>query len=321
MEELRAPPSLFWELYFGNRFSMLTRGAARYVGVAAIGDASADGPAALLREPREGRIAIDLITLRDYDYSADPRFRLHDPGLDDPSLAFAKILDKSYPYRGGVPFGIDRMAELFAQVRNNLRALAIPTGEAALESMLMWLVDMDEPPTQQIVALSWWLGERGHRSSTGALLKVLRNSSYVPYARRVLPVSTAMAAFAALWKVNDKRVVPELFALMPHCESSGRRHIAALFERIGSREELRSQALLGDDYTDPAQWAPFVNACLEWPELDWQRFDAQSLFWEIRLSAALRLPLKERATLRQLAADEVETVRTTAARRLENELS
>jgi hypothetical protein len=157
---------------------------------------------------------------------------------------------------------------------------------------------------QPIAALVWLLGEQRDRSSAPVLIEVLRNSSYSVFAKHRIHFTAVDAAFSALWKINDKTTLWKILELMRESSESGRRKMAALFERLFSTNELLSLDLYGDKYTDADFWSALLEPFRRYGHLDWDRRNVDALFWEIRLLAAIRLPVQEAAPLNKLAADE-----------------
>ena len=169
---------------------------------------------------------------------------------------------------------------------------------------------------QPIAVLVWILGEQRDRSSATVLYEVLYNSSYSAFAPHRLHFTAVNAAFSALWKVNEKTVVWKILDLMRDSSESGRMKMAALIERLFSTTELLSLDRCGDQYSDFNFWAKLLEPFRAYGPLEWDRWDVNSLFWEIRLQAAIRLPLQEMKLLDRLGGDEVGTIRDLVSLRL-----
>jgi hypothetical protein len=305
----------FWDLYFRNRFVRLERRDGVYRGAARLGEG---GLAGLLREPELRLVEIPLQRLRSYDYAADGRFsRL----LERPQAmaqACAQVEELRYPYRDPAPFGKERMAELLAWVRSTFgQGGQREFAQADVERIVADMITGHRPEFDQpLAALVWLLGEMRQRSAAAVLMLVVRNSSFVPFARIALHFTVVNAAFSALWKVDDKSMLGEWLTLMAEASPSGRHKMAALLERLLSTDELLGAERCGDAYTDAAAWARFLLPMRANGPLEWDRHDARSLFWEIRWLAATRLAPGEREALTPLANDEVTIVREAAIARL-----
>ena len=165
-----------------------------------------------------------------------------------------------------------------------------------------------ESYSQPLAALAWFLGEQRMRSSAAALMGIVRNARFNPFARAPIASTAVSAAFSALWKVNDKRTLWALLELMPDVSDTGRRTMAPLFERMLSTTELLGAARLGDDYLRPEYWRNLLEPHSAWQATEWDRYDAGSIFWELRHLAATRLPTDDARYLGALSDDEVRTV-------------
>lgn len=302
----------FWDLYFRNQFVRLERGAAGYRAVTNAEPAAAAPPAGLFRERKLKAIEITFDRLRQWDYAGDPRFaRIRERPAADYAAALKLVIEQSYPYRDPGPFGKERMAELAIGLRKELEHGGTP------EQLLLKKISEHTPAQDQPLAvLAWLIGERRDRASAPALLEVVRNSPDFPFAAHRLHFTPVAAAFSGLWKINNKEVTPELLAMMENASDSGKRKIGALMERLYSTKELLSYDKCEEGYFDPGFWRKVIPEGRSLAE--WDRADANALFWEIRYLAAERLPAEDRTTLEKLAADEVGTVGEAAKARLQN---
>jgi hypothetical protein len=308
----------FWDLYFRNAFLTLERHTSKYVGQFYAEPELAAPPGGLLRDMTAEAVEITFDAVREYDCSGDGRFALFGERPLDIGEAYEAVIRQTYPYRDRAPFGKQRMAELFSQIRvqcglESAAALSL----AILEQVVISSVENHtEALNQPLAALAWFLGERRERSSSAALLTIIHSAPFAPYARHHIHFTAIDTAFSALWKVNDKAALWDLIDLLRGSSNAGRRKIAPLFERLLSTRELLSLVRCEDDYFKADFWARMLTQSGNYTPVDWDRFDAYSLFWELRNLAALRLPQGEIKTLRILAQDEVETVRDAARDRI-----
>jgi len=305
----------FWDLYYRNRFVRLERRDGFCRGAAAVGEGGLTG---LVRAPELRQVEIPLARLRSYDYAADGRFARLLERPQTMAQAITQVEQLRYPYRDPAPFGKERMAELLGWVRANFGSGGqADLAQADVERIVAAMVDGHRPEFDQpLAALVWLLGEMRQRSATPALMLVVRNSSFVPFARTVLHFTAVNAAFSALWKVDDKSMLGEWLVLMAESSATGKHRMAALLERLLSTDELLGAERCGDAYTDAAAWARYLQPMRGYGPVDWDRHDARSLFWEIRWLAATRLPPGEREALNLLVHDEVTLVREAAVARL-----
>jgi hypothetical protein len=165
-----------------------------------------------------------------------------------------------------------------------------------------------------IAALVWFLGERRQHSSSAAIMDVVRYSGHLHPTGFHLHFTAVDAAFSALWKIDDKMQLVDLLTLMRQADPTGQRKFAALFERLLSTHELLSIEQCGDDWFTPEFWAKKIEPLRNYAPEDWDRYDAHSLFWELRYSAATRLNPGD-PVLQMLARDAVDTVRLQAVSR------
>ena len=311
-------PERFWDLYFRNLFVQLERKNGLYTGEIFTEPDYAQPPLGLLRDVDKMQVEVPFSSLQDYNYSGDGKFARIMQIPASVSEAYEAVITGTYPFRDPAPFGKQRMAELFTQIRGQFRLNTI--GELSLADLEQTLSHMVENHTQAlnqpIAALAWFLGERRERSSSAALLFVIQNSSFAPYARHQLHFTPVDAAFSALWKVNDKTRLWDILEMMRYTSESGRRKFAPLFERLLSTTELLSFEHCGNDYLEPDFWASKLEPRRKYTAVHWDQYDADSLFWEIRYLAVMRLPAANSETLRKLALDEVGTVREAADTRL-----
>lgn len=308
----------FWDLYFRNLFLDLQRSRARYIGLTFVHPEYAHPPLGLAREPGKLEIEIPFNELSQYGYEADGRFNRIDHQLVDIKGAYDEVIAFTYPFREPAPFGKARMAELFHEISLEFFPFTgTPHSVADLEQALREMLENFIPAlNQHIAALSWFLGERRQRSSAKVLLAVIENSALVLNARLSVHFTAVDAAFSALWKVNNKEVLWELLDVMREVDERGRRKIAPLFERLLSTRDLLSLEHCGDMYLDPGFWSRTLEPYRKYTFTDWDQYDVDALFWEIRYLAALRLPKGSFTAIRKLAADEVGTVRAAALARL-----
>lgn len=316
-QEAHISAAQFWDLYFRNQFLRLEQQNDVWRGEARAEVTQGHKPSALLSEVRSIPIEVTVEALRGYDYSIDARFARISTTPISVAAAFDAVIVKTYPYRDAAPFGKQRMVELFTLVRSRYR---LPSGTALtlakLEQILSAMIsEHSEQLNQPIAALVWFLGDRRQRSSSSVLINVLRSSSYVRQSEPHIHFTAIDAAFSALWKVNDKTRLPDLLALMRDANPTGRQKIGSLFERLLSTDELLSPKRCGDAYLDPDFWARLIEPYRSYTHADWDRYDADSLFWELRYLAATRVSLKDSETLQKLANDEVAIVREAVAHR------
>lgn len=309
--------SRFWDLYFRNAFLTLERHSDRYAGRIYSEPEEAQPPGGLVRDMVEVPFEVPLNILREYDYAGDGRFALITQRLGDLNAAIERIVDQTYLYREPAPFGKLRMSELFGKIHRQLIHRQVT--EIPLADLQQELRDMVEHHTadlnQPIAALSWFLGELRERSSSHSLLLVVENSSIAPFARKQVHFTALDAAFSALWKVNDKACLWKVLEIMLHTSESGRRKIAPLFARLLSTTELLGLELAGSAYFETDFWASRLEPYRNFTSTDWDYFDANSLFWEIRYLSALRLSTTEVEVLRKLERDEVQTIRAAVSSR------
>lgn len=310
-------PAEFWDLYFRDRFLILERGNESYHGLALGLNSIESGGFGLFNTTGQRVIEVSFSDLRDYDYAGDARFSLLSRIPKTPGQAIAAVGAQSYPYRDPAPFGKERMAELINEFGWSGSRIDDAVSLSDLEQMTADLVDKFNPTrAQHLALLVWLLGELRQRSSAKALVKVVSNSSYVPYARHRLPFYVVDAALSALWKINNKFSLFDLLILLDDAEDSGRRKIVPLFSRLLSTDELLSLEKYGSDYFAADLWREILEPCKSFTELDWDMYDVKSLFWEIRVLAVERLPATNAASLQRLANDEVGTVADAARTRL-----
>lgn len=311
MASIHINPEQFWDLYFRNLFLQLERKNGLYTGEIFAEPDQAQPPLELLRDVPKVQVEVSFGSLQEHNYSADGRFARITQIPASVSEAYEAVIAGIYPFREPAPFGKQRMAELFTQIRGQF--LLSTNGELSLADLEQTLSNMVENHTpalnQPIAALAWFLGERRERSSSAALLFVVQNSSFAPYARHQLHFTPVDAAFSALWKVNDKARLWDILEMMRYTSESGRRKFAPLFERLLSTTELLSFEHCGSDYLESDFWASKLEPGRNFTAADWDQYDADSLFWEIRYLAVLRLPATNSDTFRKLAIDEVGTVR------------
>lgn len=307
----------FWEFYFRNEFLTLERRIDKYHGQVFDKPSTSSPGKGLLDDYAQVFVEIGIAKLRTYDYAGDGRFALLAQRPVDLGAAVEAVIKQSYPYREAAPFGKQRMAELFTQMRlQEPHTKAAPSLTALEQATLAMVEKYDEAQAQPLAALAWLLGEQRQRSSAKALLGIIRNAPFAPFARHKLPSTPVDAAFSALWKVNDKASLVDLLELLRNTSAAGQRKIVPLFERLLSTKELLSLERCGDNYYQPEFWERYLTARNGFTDLDWDRHDADALFWELRHLAALRLPPSETAILGKLAADEVQTVADAAHTRL-----
>jgi len=305
----------FWDLYFRNAFLTLERLDRGYLGKASGEHARAQPPEGLLRDRVEVEVAISFAALQEHDYSGDGRFALIAKRPAQIERAYQAVVDQSYPYRSAAPFGKQRMSELFLHIRDTMRPSPITL--PALERITVSLVENHTAAQNQpLAALAWFLGERSERSSSAALIAIVQNAPFSPFAKHRIHFTAVDTAFAALWKVNDKASLGAMLELMRLTPDAGRRKIAPLFERLLSTHRLLSLETCGDDYFRPDYWASVLRPYQNFTPGDWVAYDVQSLFWEIRYQTAFRLLPDAAEMFGKLGSDEVATVRDAVRGRL-----
>ncbi len=305
----------FWDLYFRDRFLELRRGPAGYSGLVA-SEGPAGAPAKVLAlEPDPVSVAISADALRAHDYAADGRFFLITRRPARIDLAIAAVIDGTYPYREPAPFGKARMAELATMVQAMLLMrddLSLP----ALEALGAEIVENHAAADGQLLAaIAWFLGEQRQRSSAGTLVAIAGRGHPRPTARPFVASSTADAALSALWKVNDKASLWSLLELADRSPGAIRK-IAPLCARLLSTETLLGIHALDEAYLRPDHWRSLLEPMRQFTDAEWDMRDCESLFWELRYTAAQRLAPDSRALLAALSRDEVGTVRDAAQARL-----
>jgi hypothetical protein len=302
-------PAQFWDLYFRGLFVTVEHNAGSWRGQAR-SEPSVSGPAAILKKTSFFAFSISDRALRSYDYSHDARFTLVDAVPASVDAAFEAVIDGTYPYRDPAPFGKKRMMELFTMIRCRYH---LPDRGLTMEDLERTLSATTTSPEmiQSTAALLWFLGEQRQRSSSTVVIDVLRNPAYLEPTGAHFPFFVVDAAFSALWKIDDKSKLIILLALMQRSNDAGRRKFAALFERLLSTQELLSPERCGSVWSSPEFWAKIIEPRRNYALADWDRYDAGSLFWEIRYLAATRLN-RDAPALRRLTGDEVECVRQQA---------
>ncbi len=308
----------FWALYFGNRFLTLARTPKALTGEVRSDEVSGS-MVDMVRPVATRQVQIPIEALRAYPFE-DERFDIAAALAMPVEAAFLALTRAEYRYRDAAPFSPQRMQELARE------AAAAQPGQSsvALTDVRRWLAERIEEPNalqdQVIAALIWFVGERRETGSAGELIRVLERSSHVVGApeAQVLGSTAVDAAFNALWKINDKSCLPAVLDLMRRFDTTGRWKVAHLFERLLSQEHLLGARLLGDRYVDPAQWQRALSSARLLDPGAAARFDSSSLFWELRLLAARRMPSGNGTALQRLAADEVAPVRKAALKRLDD---
>jgi hypothetical protein len=294
----------FWNHYYRDDFLALERSISGYSGTVPINPQAAAGPLALLKSYDTTEVVIDLNELRRYRYDLDPRFFLITRRPEQADTAFEAVVDSSYPYRDPAPFAPGRMSEIFTELRE-----AVATGSDAaittvwLQNVLDDLLETYTPDiAQTVAALTWFLGETRERNVAPSLIRILERSDYTSV---TVPLHFTIvdAAFAALWKVNDKDSLPMIIAVMRDSDATGRWKIAALLSKLLSTDTMLSAELLDDDYPDPEFWSGLHERLShEWQERS-IAFASKSLYWEVRYTAALRALPEDREALKILADD------------------
>lgn len=306
----------FWDYYFRNAFQTLERKHGQYTGTVLA--ESADGISKRLFDTSEPEVvSIDMAVLQRFDYRNDGRFSLALKRPTDASVAYTEIVEKTYPYREPAPFGKQRMSELFSEIHMRWHQTPDSITLSGFEEIVIHIVGQyRDSDNQQLAALAWFLGEQRQRSSAKALLAIVNNAGFVPFAQHPIHFTSVDAVLSALWKVNDKGSMGELLTLMRNASNAGKRKIAPLFERLVSTTELLSQERCGENYLNPEFWERFFAPRSQFTNTEWDRYDTDSLFWEIRLLSALRLSAAESIYLDKLANDEVKVVGDTARKQL-----
>ena len=312
MRRVRSKAAEFWDHYFHDDFIRLERRTDKYAGAIAKGSG---GPFSFLTGAKTIDIVMPISDLRSYDYTSDPRFTLIAKVPADISAAYSAVEAQTYPYRDPAPFAPQRLAELLAEIRMAYFSDGGP--DITLSSVDKALSDMVDSYTpsmaQPVAALAWFLGERRDIASAEALISVVADSDYLGGAMHFTAVD---AAFDALWKINAKLHLPALVHLMRQASESGRRSIGALLSRLLSANEMLSADLLGPKYYQAEYWASKISGANAKTQADWDRYDVNALYWEVRYLAALRLSKQDVAALRQLANDEVGIVASAAKGKL-----
>lgn len=307
----------FWDLYFRNEFVRLERDSNWYKGVVYVNASSPGAPAGMFRKRPKKEVQVFRTELGSYDYSSDGRFALFFAGPKSIGAALEAVIAKEYPYRDPAPFGKDRMAELCVDLRARMKLTNDSEADLAIvhSDLSRMIEDYYVGFNQSIAALVWLLGELRQRSSAEFVLQVLQNSPYSRTGKIQLHFTAVNAAFSALWKINDKQSVWKALDLMRGSDTSGQQKVGALIERLFSTKELLSLDLLDEDYLSVDRWLTRLEPFRGWRTNDWDRYDASSLFWELRCLAASRLPVHATELREVLLRDEVATVRETARQR------
>ena len=304
-------PKKFWSLYFSDRFLRLRNNSNKYIGEIFDKEISLQN-GDLFNE----KIIIEINTdnLHLYPYIKDGCFSLLTKRPQKAKDAIRAIINKSYPYRDAAPFSKAYMAELFFQAYpKDLENKSLQNLEQTTLTLAQYA---KQELSQLLTAHVWLLGELRQRSSSKALLTIIHNASFVSTVNDPLHFSTVDTAFSALWKVNDKSSLFELLSLLRKTSEDGKEEIIPLFERLLSTNKLLSLSECGDNYYNIEFWENYLAPMKHFNEYEWDVYDANSLFWEIRYLAAMRLPLSDIKTLTQLAKDEVKTVSNMAKERL-----
>ncbi len=301
MKKGKSKAAEFWDHYFHDDFVRLERHADKYVGAVA---KSAGGPFSFLTGAKTTGIVMPISDLRSYDYASDARFTLIAKVPSDIAVAYSAVEAQTYSYRDPAPFSPQRLAELLGEIRTAYFHDSEPgITLSSVAKALSDLVDSYTPSmAQPVAALAWFLGERRDIASAEALISVVADSDYLGGAMHFTAVN---AAFDALWKINAKLRLPALVHLMHRANESGRRSIGALLSRLLSTNEMLGPDLLGPKYYQADYWASIISRADAKTQADWDRYDVNALYWEIRYLAALRLSEQDVASLRQLANDEV----------------
>ncbi|MDY6994009.1 MAG: hypothetical protein SVR94_15590 [Pseudomonadota bacterium] len=312
MAKIQITAEQFWDYYFRDDFINLKRDNNGYMGEIYENTSQSHTPLSLVKEFSKKNIEISKTILKKYDYSNDKRFFLISTPTDHLSKAFTAVLEKTYDYRQPAPFGKQRMSELFVLLRHHYQLnpnnhLTISLLEKTLKQMIE---SYSKEMIQPIAALVWFLGECRQISSADVLILTVENSKYIHNSVPSIHFTAVNTAFNALWKINPKLKLPNLIKLMKQANESGKRKFAPLFTRLLSTNEMLSLDLLGNDYLNPDYWAGIIKRYNHNTQLDWDQFDTNALFWEIRYLAALRLPSTD-ANLIKLANDEVSIIAKT----------
>lgn len=296
----------FWDIYFQNRFVELYRHPSGYSGRCSRERASLR---TFLGEPEYEAITITHTEITGHDYDNDGRFAQLKNVPATLHEAVYRLVETSYPYRVPPPFGSKRMSELMAHTAlrfmwpddESLRLDQVHATVRALQSSL-------PGSSQQLDAVIWLLGERQERMSARTIVDGIVASEQLPGGHKnKLSHSVLSTSFEALVKINNKSVFEPLLAVMDGSQHSGRLRIAALFKRLFSTTHLLSLQALGEDYFSPQYWRREFHPYANFTDIQWDRFDADSLFWETRFQATRRLVHGD-ATLRKLRDDEVSLV-------------
>ena len=307
----------FWDYYFRDRLLTLRHAKNAWAGEA-LTDAGSGTVAMFRQRPKTRSFRLSDAELRSYDYDADPRFaRLSRQPLRI-DAAFAAVRDKIYPYADS-PFDKARMAELFtlADARYGLNPSRPITQDEVERSLLDMISRNRQEQSQVVAALVWFLGERRERSSGRVALEILRHSSYVQDERSPVSSTAADAAFLALRKIDDKTTLTDLIGIMQSMNETGRRRCSELLRYLLSSGELLHPDRAGAAISTAEFWTERIASMRNRTAVDWDRYDATSVQWEIRYAAASRLDASDPA-LRGLSLDPVTTVRRMADERSKN---
>ncbi len=301
----------FWELYFHNKFLRLERHPDKYIGE--VFDKTSSSGKGLFDNNRIF-VEVNMDDLRVYDYETDGRFTqlIKRPVKADDAVQ--AIINQSYPYRDAAPFGKERMSELFLQMYPS--ELKIDSLEILEGTTFALANEYNQDLSQPLAGHAWLLGEFRQRSSTKALLNIIHYAPFVSSAQYHLPFTPIDVAFSALWKINDKFALWDLLKLLPSTDDSGKRKIIPLFERLLSTNVLLSLTQHDDNYYETKFWENYLLPMKDFSERDWDSYDANSLFWELRYLSAIRLPLNKTDILNKLISDEVSIVSDIARKRL-----
>lgn len=292
----------FWDHYFRDHFIELERHTDRYDGAILLDRGTI---AALMRKGNITDITISTSDLRAFDYRSDSRFRhITKVSRWDIAEAYAAVEDGTYPHRSPGPYGPKKLAQLLKRVRSTYRLgknreIRLP----ALQSILAELVATYTPSIAfPIAALAWFLGERRDRTSGEVLTSILADSNYLG---GIISSTVTEAALSALWKSNAKLQLPRLVQLMRRANHAGQWDIAALLSRLLSTDVMLSPSVLGKSYERPGYWEALIAKANAKTQADWDRYDVNTLYWEIRYLAALCLPAHDVANRAKLAKDVV----------------
>jgi len=313
MEPKIVNPKNFWDAYFRNEFVALMRQADKYSGFLPVRTPNPASPKGLLDQTEYQPIEIGFDALRAYDYNGDGRFAIAAYDKDDVGKQFESVVRQTYAYRDPAPFGKQRMSELFSEIHSHWLHTHKPAFLEILENIVFAIAEnFNETYNQQLAALAWFLGEQRQRTSTKALLAIVQNAHFVKSAKKPINFKPVDTAFSALWKINDKSSLWALLDLMPDANETGVRKMMPLFERLLSTNELLSRHRCGELYEKPDFWRNILAPMKGYAPQDWDRYDANALFWEIRLLSARRLPHSEKAALQKLSSDVVSIVADSA---------